>query len=58
MDNSQVNKKRREKEKENYESWSKENSIEFLQLMVDAVKRRFCDANESFSNLKMRYFST
>ncbi|KAL3614347.1 hypothetical protein CASFOL_042421 [Castilleja foliolosa] len=53
MGDSQVNSKRKGKEKETYEAWTKEDSNELLQLIVDAIKNGMRDANGSISKLNV-----
>ncbi|KAL6495854.1 hypothetical protein OROGR_030417 [Orobanche gracilis] len=53
MGDSQGNNKGNGKEKENYEAWTKEDSDELLNLIVDAIKSGMRDANGSISKLNV-----
>ncbi|KAL8532072.1 hypothetical protein ACS0TY_008618 [Phlomoides rotata] len=53
MGDSQGNNKGKGKEKENYEAWTKEDSDELLQLIVDTIKSGLRDANGSISKLNV-----
>ncbi|XP_061368121.1 uncharacterized protein At2g29880-like [Gastrolobium bilobum] len=48
-DSQQGNKKGKGKEKENYESWTMDDTNVLLHLLVDAINNGLCDANGSLS---------